>query len=83
MAILEKHRDVIMDHLKGFDEVLKYVNELSGTIDLQSTMARAEALFRRFQRMVEAIDKKSNFPVPDSEAATTAAPAYISFQTWI
>ncbi len=64
MAILEKHRDVIIDHLKGFDEVLKYVNELSGTIDLPSTMIRAEALFRRFQRMVEAIDKKSNFPIP-------------------
>ena len=64
MAILEKHRDVIMDHLKGFDEVLKYVNELSGTIDLQSTLVRAEALFRRFQRMVEAIDKNSNFPIP-------------------
>lgn len=62
MAILEKHRDVIMQHLKGFDEVLKYVNELSGTIDLPSTLLRAEALFRRFQRTVEAIDKKSNFP---------------------
>lgn len=24
MAILEKHRTVIMDHLQGFDEVLKY-----------------------------------------------------------
>ena len=64
MAILDKHRDVIMTHLKGFDEVLKYVNELSGSIDLASTMARAEALFRRFQRVVEAVDKKSNFPVP-------------------
>ena len=63
MAILEKHRNVIMEHLKGFDEVLKYVNELSGTIDLQSTIVRAEALFRRFQRTVEAIDKKSNFPI--------------------
>ena len=62
MAILEKHRDVIIDHLKGFDEVLKYVNELSGTIDLQSTMTRAEGLFRKFSRMVEAIDKKSSFP---------------------
>lgn len=64
MAILEKHRNVIIDHLKGFDEVLKYVNELSGTIDLASTMVRAEGLFRRFQRMVEAIDKKNNFPAP-------------------
>jgi hypothetical protein len=62
MAILEKHRNVIMDHLKGFDEVLKYVNELSGTIDLDSTIIRAEALYKRFQRMVEAVDRKSNFP---------------------
>lgn len=65
VAILEKHRSIIMEHLKGFDEVLKYIQELSGTIDLQSTIIRAEALFRRFQRMVEAIDKKSNFPAPD------------------
>ncbi|KAI7544786.1 RabGAP/TBC, partial [Hortaea werneckii] len=64
MAILEKHRDVILQHLRGFDEVLKYVNELSGTIDLPSTLVRAEGLFRRFQRTVEAIDKKSNFPAP-------------------
>lgn len=29
LAILEKHRDVIMEHLKHFDEVLKY-----GTLSL-------------------------------------------------
>ena len=94
LAILEKHRNVIMEHLKHFDEVLKYgtyffepkrinavaftthlsldtrmlifsiVNELSNTIDLPSTLFRAQALFRRFQRTVEAIDKKHNFPTP-------------------
>ncbi|KAI2621634.1 RabGAP/TBC [Hypoxylon sp. NC1633] len=64
LAILEKHRDVIMIHLKHFDEVLKYVNELSNTMDLESTLIRAETLFRRFQRLVEAIDKKQNFPPP-------------------
>lgn len=79
LAILEKHRDVIMEHLKHFDEVLKYgtfhacyirqsgssettVNELSNTIDLNSTLLRAQALFRRFQRTVEAVDKRNNFP---------------------
>lgn len=83
VAILEKHRNVIMEHLQGFDEVLKYgklmsvpirdnyskyctVNELSGTIDLQSTMIRAEALFRRFQRTVEAVDRKHSFPTPSN-----------------
>jgi len=80
LAILEKHRDVIMAHLKHFDEVLKYgvfhsansrvamctdvmlVNELSGTMDLESTLVRAESLFKRFQRTIETIDKKGNFP---------------------
>ncbi|KAK2628716.1 hypothetical protein QTJ16_001819 [Diplocarpon rosae] len=73
LAILEKHRDVIMEHLKHFDEVLKYVNELSTTIDLESTLVRAEALFRRFQRTVEAFDKKSNFPAPKLRKRTVAA----------
>lgn len=81
LAILEKHRDVIMEHLKHFDEVLKYgmilspfpkwwilrtrvVNELSNTIDLPSTLMRAQSLFRRFQRTVEAVEKRNNFPTP-------------------
>ncbi|KAL7903329.1 RasGAP protein [Trichoderma sp. SZMC 28014] len=75
LAILEKHRDVIMTHLKAFDEVLKYVNELSGTIDLESTLIRAEVLFRRYQRLVEAVDKKHNFPAPRTESpGQNAAP---------
>ena len=74
LAILEKHRDVIMNHLKHFDEVLKYINDLSGTIDLPSTLWRAQALFRRFQRTVEAIDKKKNFPAPGLRRRSTAQP---------
>ncbi|KAJ5570180.1 GTPase-activating protein GYP7 [Penicillium hispanicum] len=62
LAILEKHRDVIMDHLKHFDEVLKYINELSNTMDLVPLLTRAESLFHRFERAVQAIDKKDNFP---------------------
>ncbi|KAI2608852.1 GTPase-activating protein GYP7 [Hypoxylon fragiforme] len=70
LAILEKHRDVIMAHLQHFDEVLKYVNELSNTIDLESTLIRAEALFRRFNRLIEAIDKKQNFPAPRARSSS-------------
>ncbi|EXJ72121.1 uncharacterized protein A1O5_04625 [Cladophialophora psammophila CBS 110553] len=66
MAILEKHRDVIMDHLKHFDEVLKYINELSGTIELQDILWRAEGLFKRFERTVGAIDRKDAFPPPNA-----------------
>ncbi|EFX01643.1 GTPase activating protein [Grosmannia clavigera kw1407] len=84
LAILERHRDVIMTHLQHFDEVLKYVNELSGTIELEPTLIRAEMLFQRFRRLVEAVDKKGNFPAPrlkpsepstSNPASSSAAPA--------
>ncbi|TWU73436.1 GTPase activating protein [Metarhizium rileyi] len=81
LAILEKHRDVIMGHLKAFDEVLKYINELSNTMDLESTLIRAEALFRKFQRLVEAIDKRQNFPRPRTSATTSEEPSNQPLQT--
>ncbi|EEP78711.1 GTPase-activating protein GYP7 [Uncinocarpus reesii 1704] len=62
LAILEKHRDVIIAHLHHFDEILKYINELSNTIELIPILSRAEALFHSFQKKVETIDKKYNFP---------------------
>jgi len=75
LAILEKHRDIILQHLKHFDEVLKYVNELSRSIDLPSTLLRAEALFRRFQKTVEAVDKKDNFPSAPTKSPTAGSPS--------
>ncbi|KAJ5622973.1 GTPase-activating protein GYP7 [Penicillium lividum] len=72
LAILEKHRDVIMDHLKHFDEVLKYINELSNTMELLPILTRAESLFRRFERSVHAIDKKDNFPAPAATQRRTS-----------
>lgn len=50
--------------MKYFDEVLKYVNELSTTIDLPSTRVRAESLYYKFQRVVEAADRKHAFVAP-------------------
>jgi hypothetical protein len=55
------------------------VNELSNTIDLPSTLIRAEALYNRFQRTVQAVDRKNHFPIPSNvrqrrpELATTTA----------
>ncbi|CAE7205252.1 unnamed protein product [Rhizoctonia solani] len=42
LAVLESHRD--------FDEILKYCNDLSMTIELDSTLAQAEVLFLSFQQ---------------------------------
>lgn len=44
-------------------------------MDLESTLIRAEALFRRFQRLVEAIDKKENFPPPRLQSDPPSSPA--------
>jgi len=50
---------LIVEHLREFDEVLKYINDLSMTIDLESTLVRAEVLFYRFQGTVEIIERKN------------------------
>ena len=50
------------------------VNELSNTIDLDQTLTKAEALFRRFQRTVEAIDRKQSFPPPRPQASRRLSP---------
>ncbi|KZV64344.1 GTPase-activating protein gyp7 [Peniophora sp. CONT] len=58
LAVLESHRDVILRYLVEFDEILKYCNELSNTIELDSTLAQAEVLFLSFKQLVEDMDRK-------------------------
>ncbi|KAH8116882.1 RabGAP/TBC [Phellopilus nigrolimitatus] len=58
LAILESHRDVILRYLIEFDEILKYCNELSMTIELDSTLAQAEVLFLSFTQLVADIDRR-------------------------
>ncbi|BEI80939.1 hypothetical protein CcaverHIS002_0200990 [Cutaneotrichosporon cavernicola] len=58
LAVLQSHRDVIIRYLSEFDEVLKYANDLTGTIDLDTTLAQAEVLFLSFRDIMEEIDKE-------------------------
>ncbi|KAG9320431.1 hypothetical protein KVV02_002526 [Mortierella alpina] len=66
MSILDKHRDVMLDHLQGFDEILKYVNDLSMTIDLEETLQDAEILYRRLESLAEKIETKRRRSAPES-----------------
>lgn len=43
-------------------------------MDLQSTLIRAESLFRRFERTVETIDRKETFPAPKSQRKEPSSP---------
>ncbi|KAI9263079.1 rab-GTPase-TBC domain-containing protein [Sporodiniella umbellata] len=58
LAILDKHRDHIMTYLKNFDEVLKYINDLSMNLNLQDILQRAEVLFYQFKQRMEVVDDK-------------------------
>ncbi|KAJ3116328.1 GTPase activating protein [Phlyctochytrium bullatum] len=49
LAILDEHRDAIVRHLMTFDEILKYVNDLSGTIPIDPILEAAELLYLRFR----------------------------------
>ncbi|GAA5836617.1 hypothetical protein JCM9279_000446 [Rhodotorula babjevae] len=49
LAILEANRDVIVRYLREFDEILKYINELSQTLDLDLLLADAEVLYRTLE----------------------------------
>jgi len=58
LAVLESHRDVILRYLVEFDEVLKYCNQLSMTIELDSTLAQAEVLYLSFRQIVQDLDRR-------------------------
>ena len=47
---------MILRYLTEFDEVLKYANDLSGTIDLDTTLAQAEVLFLSFRDLIADVD---------------------------
>ena len=59
LAILQKHSKIIMKTLKGFDGILRYINDLSGKLDVQDLLTRSELLFLKFKQMVELIDRSS------------------------
>ncbi|KAJ3196461.1 GTPase activating protein [Irineochytrium annulatum] len=51
-AILNKHRQNLMTKCRAFDECLKYMNDLSGNIELEDVLERAEVLFEVFRQMI-------------------------------
>ncbi|KAH9946071.1 RabGAP/TBC [Epithele typhae] len=52
LAVLESHRDVILRYL------VEYCNELSMTIELDSTLAQAEVLFLSFSQLIADFDRR-------------------------
>ncbi|GAA5864386.1 hypothetical protein JCM3774_002774 [Rhodotorula dairenensis] len=63
LAILEANRDVIVRYLREFDEILKYINELSQTLDLATLISDAEVLYLTLREIVDA-----STPAPKSDS---------------
>ncbi|GAA5825938.1 hypothetical protein JCM11251_000060 [Rhodosporidiobolus azoricus] len=59
LSILEANRDIMVRYLREFDELLKYVNELTGTLDVQTLLSDAEVLYHTFEAIVS-----TSAPVP-------------------
>lgn len=59
LSVLSDNKRIIMQNLRRFDEVLKYMNELSGKMNLNDLLTRAELLFLRFKRMIALIDREN------------------------
>lgn len=60
LAILEKNSKIVMSTLNRFDDILRYMNDLSGTLDVDDLLIRAELLFLKFKQMVELIDRRNS-----------------------
>lgn len=56
VAILDLNKDIIMGRLHHFDEILKYINDLGLSMDLDIVLTRAEQLFNRFKTAVSMVD---------------------------
>lgn len=59
LAVLSDNERIIMQNLLRFDEVLKYMNDLLGKMNLHDILVRAELLFLRFRRMIDVIDREN------------------------
>ncbi|KAI8070079.1 rab-GTPase-TBC domain-containing protein [Thamnidium elegans] len=60
LAVIDAHRDVILKELNQFDEILKYINDLTGNIPLEPTLQRAEVLFYQFESKIRAMQHKKS-----------------------
>lgn len=56
VAILDDQQDIFINRKYEFNEILKHVNELSMTIDLKSTLEKAEAIYLQIKTMEQLSD---------------------------
>lgn len=67
VAILEQERDTIIGNNFGFTEILKHINELAGTLDLNTILDKAEGTYNQIKEAPHTTDTVKmilGLPVP-------------------
>ncbi|SCU93267.1 LAFA_0F15500g1_1 [Lachancea sp. 'fantastica'] len=59
LAILQKNSLPVMQNLDQFDQVLKFFNELKGTMDWSDLMIRSELLFVKFKKIMNILARSA------------------------
>lgn len=59
LSVLSDNERIIRQNLKRFDEVLKYMNDLSMHMNLNNLLVRSEILFLKFRRMIDIINREN------------------------
>lgn len=75
LAILQKNADPIIQNLTQFDQVLKYFNDMHGTMDWNDLMTRAELLFVRFSKLMSIASRRKELlePLKTSQGSSVAS----------
>lgn len=73
LAILQKNADPIIQNLDQFDQVLKYFNDMHGTMDWENLMTRAELLFVRFAKLMNVTSRKESSETLKSSQGITSS----------
>lgn len=60
LSVLSDNERIIIQNLRRFDEVLKYMNDLSMHMNLNNLLVRSEILFLKFRRMIDIINRENS-----------------------
>ncbi|KAK6460887.1 GTPase activating protein [Scheffersomyces coipomensis] len=67
LSVLSDNERIIVQNLRKFDEVLKYMNDLSMKLNVDPLLIRSELLFLKFKRMIDIIDRDNSMKTIDAE----------------
>jgi len=64
LAVLITHREKILSQKMRFDDILRFTNDLAGTLNAEELLKMGEALFLNFERITDDDVKAKIFEVP-------------------